>query len=129
MVFVLSLLLGAGAGFVLDWSERYFHSRGNRISVSVAFVLLTVGLSMVEFRLGPVQCGFSLLLVCMMTGTVFCNICETSGALMERLDRWTTPLSILFFILSGAELDLQILGNPMVLLIGGVYIADRKSVV
>ncbi|MCI9510455.1 MAG: sodium:proton antiporter [Angelakisella sp.] len=124
---VLSLLLGAGAGFVLDWSERYFHSRGNRISVSVAFVLLTVGLSMVEFRLGPVQCGFSLLLVCMMTGTVFCNICETSGALMERLDRWTTPLSILFFILSGAELDLQILGNPMVLLIGGVYIAARSA--
>ncbi len=124
---LLSLLLGAGAGYVLDWSERYFHSRGNRISVSVAFVLLTVGLSSVEFQLGPVHCGFSLLLVCMMTGTVFCNICQTSGALMERLDRWTTPLSILFFILSGAELDLQILGNPMVLLIGGVYIAARSA--
>ena len=124
---LLSLLLGAGAGYVLDWSERYFHSRGNRISVSVAFVLLTVGLSSVEFRLGPVRCGFSLLLVCMMTGTVFCNICQTSGALMERLDRWTTPLSVLFFILSGAELDLQILGNPMVLLIGAVYIAARST--
>ena len=124
---LLSLLLGAGAGYVLDWSERYFHSRGNRISVSVAFVLLTVGLSSVEFQLGPVHCGFSLLLVCMMTGTVFCNICQTSGALMERLDRWTTPLSILFFILSGAELDLQILGNPMVLLIGAVYIAARSA--
>ena len=124
---LLSLLLGAVAGLVLDWSERYFHSRGNRISVSVAFVLLTVGLSAVEFDLGPVHCGFSLLLVCMMTGTVFCNICETSGSLMERLDRWTTPLSILFFILSGAELDLQILGNPMVLLIGGTYIAARSA--
>lgn len=124
---LLSLLLGAGAGYVLDWSERYFHSRGNRISVSVAFVLLTVGLSSVEFQLGPVHCGFSLLLVCMMTGTVFCNICQTSGALMERLDRWTTPLSILFFILSGAELDLQILGNLMVLLIGAVYIAARSA--
>lgn len=124
---VLSLLLGGLTGFVLDWSERYFHSRGNRISVSVAFVLLTVGLSMVEFDLGPVHCGFSLLLVCMMTGTVFCNICETSAALMERLDRWTTPLSILFFVLSGAELDLQILRNPAVLLVGTVYILSRAA--
>ncbi len=124
---LFSLLLGAGAGYVLDGSERYFHSRGNRISMSVAFVLLTVGLSMVEFRLGPVHCGFSLLLVCMMTGTVFCNRCDFSASLMGRLDRWTTPLSILFFILSGAELDLRILANPLVLLIGAVYIAARSG--
>ena len=124
---LFSLLLGAGAGYVLDGSERYFHSRGNRISMSVAFVLLTVGLSMVEFQLGPVHCGFSLLLVCMMTGTIFCNICQTSGALMERLDRWTTPLSILFFVLSGAELDLEILSDPAVLLVGAVYIAARSA--
>ena len=104
---LFSLLLGAGAGYVLDGSERYFHSRGNRISMSVAFVLLTVGLSMVEFQLGPVHCGFSLLLVCMMTGTVFCNRCDFSASLMGRLDRWTTPLSILFFILSRADLDLR----------------------
>jgi Kef-type K+ transport system membrane component KefB len=124
---ILSLLLGAVAGFILDWSERYFHSRANRISMSVAFVLLTVGLSMIEFDLGPVHCGFSLLLVCMMTGTIFCNVCETSASLMERLDRWTTPLSILFFILSGAELDLKILRTPVVLLIGVVYIIARSA--
>ncbi len=63
--------------------------------------------------------------MCMMTGTVFCNVCKTSEALMERLDRWTTPLSILFFVLSGAELDMQILKNPVVLLIGIVYICGR----
>ncbi len=124
---VFSLLLGAVAGYILDWSERYFHSRGNRISMTVAFVLLTVGLSMVEFDLGPVHCGFSLLLVCMMTGTIFCNICETSAVLIERLDRWTTPLSILFFVLSGAELDLQILRSPVVLLIGAIYIMVRAA--
>lgn len=124
---VLSLLLGTAAGFILDWSERYFHSRGNRISISVAFVLLTVGLSMAEFQIGAIHCGFSLLLVCMMTGTIFCNVCETSAALMERLDRWTTPLTVLFFILSGAELDLKILRNPVVLLIGAVYILSRAT--
>ena len=89
--------------------------------------MLTVGLSMLEFQIGPVDCGFSLLLVCMMTGTVFCNVCPTSDELMDRLDRWVSPINILFFVLSGAELDLTILTNPMVLLIGVVYIVARSA--
>ena len=123
---VLSLGLGALAGLLLNQLEVYFHSRSKRISLSVAFVLLTVGLSMVSFKVGPIHCSFSLLLVCMMTGTVFCNICPTSDELMDRLDRWVSPVNILFFVLSGAELDLNILANPMVLLIGAVYIASRS---
>ena len=115
----LSLLMGAVAGYVLNLLEVYFHSRSKRMSLSVAFVLLTVGLSMIKFEMGGVQCGFSLLLVCMMTGTVFCNVCPTSEELMDRLDRWVSPINILFFVLSGAELDLTILSNPLVLLIGG----------
>ena len=114
---VLSLGLGALAGLLLNQLEIYFHSRSKRMSLSVAFVLLTVG---------PIHCSFSLLLVCMMTGTVFCNICPTSDELMDRLDRWVSPVNILFFVLSGAELDLNILANPMVLLIGAVYIASRS---
>lgn len=124
---VLSLLLGAAAGYVLNLLEVYFHSRSKRMSLSVAFVLLTVGLSMTEFELGGTRCGFSLLLVCMMTGTVFCNICPTSEELMDRLDRWVSPINILFFVLSGAELDLTILANPFVLLIGVVYIIARSA--
>ena len=109
---VLSLGLGALAGLLLNQLEIYFHSRSKRMSLSVAFVLLTVGLSMVSFEVGPIHCNFSLLLVCMMTGTVFCNICPTSDELMDRLDRWVSPVNILFFVLSGAELDLNILANP-----------------
>lgn len=124
---VLSLGLGALAGLCLHWLERYFHSRSKRMSVSIAFVLLTVGISMCEFEVGGVNCCFSLLLVCMMMGTVFCNICPTSEELMDRVDRWTAPVSILFFVLSGAELDLQILTNPAVLLIGVVYIIFRSA--
>ena len=124
---ILSLALGAAAGYVLNLLEVYFHSRSKRMSLSVAFVLLTVGLSMVSFKVGPIHCGFSLLLVCMMTGTVFCNICPTSEELMDRLDRWVSPINILFFVLSGAELDLTILANPLVLLIGVVYIAARSA--
>ena len=122
----LGLLCGALAGLLLNQLEVYFHSRSKRMSLSVAFVLLTVGLSMVSFKVGPIHCSFSLLLVCMMTGTVFCNICPTSDELMDRLDRWVSPVNILFFVLSGAELDLNILANPMALLIGAVYIASRS---
>ncbi len=123
---VLSLLLGGMAGWVLYRVEKYFHSRSKRLSISIGFVLLTVGLSMVEFEVGGMHCGFSLLLVCMMTGTVFCNICDFSEELMGRVDGWTTPLFVLFFVLSGAELDLNILANPPVLLIGAVYIVFRS---
>ena len=121
---ILSLALGAAAGYVLNLLEVYFHSRSKRMSLSVAFVLPTVGLSMTEFEINGTRCGFSLLLVCMMTGTVFCNICPTSEELM---DRWVSPINILFFVLSGAELDLTILANPLVLLIGVVYIAARSA--
>ena len=124
---VLSLGLGALAGLCLHWLERFYHSRSKRMSVSIAFVLLTVGISMCEFKLGGVHCCFSLLLVCMMMGTVFCNICPTSEELMDRVDRWTAPISILFFVLSGAELDLEILANPAALIIGVIYIASRSA--
>lgn len=124
---VLSLGLGAVMGVLLDRLEIFFHSRSKRMTISVAFVMLTVGLSMLEFSIGPVHCGFSLLLVCMMTGTVFCNVCDTSQELMDRVERWTSPLNVLFFVISGAELDMQILANPVTLIVGAVYILSRSA--
>ena len=123
---VLSLGLGAVMGWLLNWVEQFFHSRSKRLTISIAFVMLTVGLSMIKFHIGPVHCGFSLLLVCMMTGTVFCNICSTSEELMDRIDGWTMPLNVLFFVISGAELDLNVLANPITLLVGVIYIASRS---
>ena len=123
---VLSLGLGALMGFLLNFVEQFFHSRSKRMTISVAFVLLTVGLSMIKFTVFGIHCGFSLLLVCMMTGTVFCNICNTSEELMERVEGWTVPLNILFFVISGAELDLQVLIQPVTLIIGVVYILMRS---
>ena len=123
---VLSLGLGAIMGWLLNFVERFFHSRSKRLTISVAFVLLTVGLSMLKFQIGPVHCGFSLLLVCMMTGTIFCNICDTSEELMDRVDGWTMPLNILFFVISGAELDLNVLVQPVTLIVGVLYILARS---
>ena len=123
---VLSLGLGAVMGILLDRVEYLFHSRSKRMTISVAFVLLTVGLSMLSFTVAGIHCGFSLLLVCMMTGTMFCNVCDTSEELMERVERWTVPLHVLFFVISGAELDLQVLMSPVTLLVGVIYIAARS---
>ena len=123
---LLSLVLGGIMGWLLHFVEQFFHSRSKRRAVSVAFVLLTVGLSMLKFQIGPVHIGFSLLLVCMMTGTVFCNICSTSEELMERVESWTVPLNILFFVISGAELDLMVLANPVTLIVGVIYIIARS---
>ena len=122
---VLSLGLGSLMGLLLNWVERFFHSRSKRMTISVAFVLLTVGLSYLKFEVAGIHCSFSLLLVCMMTGTIFCNICSTSEELMDRVDGWTMPLNILFFVISGAELDLTVVVHPVTIAVGVVYILSR----
>ena len=124
---VLSLSLGSLMGWLLNWVEQFFHSRSKRMTISVAFVLLTVGLSSLKFEIAGLHCGFSLLLVCMMTGTIFCNICSTSEELMDRVDGWTMPLNILFFVISGAELDLTVVIQPVTILIGVIYILSRSA--
>ena len=124
---VLSLLLGAAAGFVLTELERMFHSNTNRTSMTIAFVFLTVGLASLRFEVGGVQIGFSSLLVCMMLGTVFCNLSPLSDDLMGRADRWSQPLLAVFFVVSGAELQLEVFAHPMLVLIGAVYILFRSA--
>lgn len=123
---VLSLALGFVMGLLFTMCEKYFHSRSKRMAVSVTFVMMTVALSSMSFDIGTVHIGFSSLLACMMLGTVFCNICEVSEELMERADRWTTPVLILFFVISGAELELSVFADIMVVVIGAVYIISRS---
>ncbi len=121
----MSLALGFAMGAIFTYCERFFHSRSKRLAMSVAFVLATVGLSKISFEICGVHIAFSSLLVCMMLGTVFCNMCDFSENLMDRLDRWTAPLFILFFVISGAELELSIFKDIAVVLIGVVYIVSR----
>jgi len=123
---VLSLGLGALMGKLLTELEKLFNSNSNRLSLTIGFVVLTVALSMLRFDLGGVHIGFSSLLVCMMMGTIFCNICPLSGELMQRSERWTAPLYVLFFVLSGAELELSVFSDIAVVGIGVVYILFRS---
>ena len=123
---VLSLVLGFVMGLLFTLCERFFHSRSKRMAMSVTFVFLTVAISSLKFTVGGVHVGFSSLLSCMMLGTVFCNICDFSEELMDRADRWTAPILILFFVISGAELELSVFADVAVVLIGLTYIAARS---
>jgi len=124
---VLSLGLGFIMGLLFTLCEKYFHSRSKRMAVSVTFVMMTVAISSLKFYVGGIHIGFSSLLACMMLGTVFCNMCEVSEELMERADRWTTPVLILFFVISGAELELSVFADWAVVVVGIVYIISRSA--
>ncbi len=124
---VLSLGLGALLGTILTKIEKLFNSNTNRLNMTIAFVFLTVSLAKLEFQIGPVTVGFSSLLVCMMLGTMFCNLCPLSDELMEKADRWTSPLFALFFVLSGAELELDVFANLMIVLLGLLYVVARSA--
>lgn len=120
-----SLLLGGFMGWLLTQLEKLFNSNTNRLNMTIAFVFMTVSLAMMEFQIGPVHVGFSSLLVCMMLGTVFCNLCPLSQDLMGAADKWTSPLFALFFVISGAELELSVFADAAIVLIGVVYIIFR----
>jgi len=121
-----SLILGSIMGMLLTLLEKLFFSNSNRLSLTIAFVMATVALSGISFSIGPVTVSFSSLLVCMMLGTMFCNLCPRSIDIMGRADKWTVPLFALFFILSGAELELSVFQSISVVLIGIVYIVSRS---
>ena len=122
---VCSLALGAVMGWLLTQLEKMFNSNTNRLNMTTAFVFMTVALSAFKFEIGPVHIGFSSLLVCMMLGTVFCNICPLSHDLMSASDKWTSPLLALFFVISGAELELSVFADIAIVGIGVVYIVFR----
>ena len=123
---IISLALGAIMGLLFHFTERFFHSRSKRMSISIAFVLLTVAITTVDFHIGGVHFAFSTLLTCMMLGTIFCNVCDVSEEIMDRTERWTAPLYVLFFALSGAELDFSAFADIAIIGVGIVYIIFRS---
>ena len=122
---ICSLVLGSIMGWLLTQLEKLFNSNTNRLNMTIAFVIMTVSLSMMKFHIGPIHIGFSTLLVCMMLGTIFCNICPLSNDLMAASDKWTSPLFALFFVISGAELELSVFNDMSIIIIGIAYIVSR----
>lgn len=125
---VASLAFGALIGWIFSLVEKYFNSRSKRLSLAVTFVVLCAGFSKMEFSLGGgVEIGFSSLLVCMMCSTIFCNLCDFSEDIMGKTERWTAPIYVLFFVISGAELDLRVFADIAVVGIGVAYILARST--
>ncbi len=123
---VLSLVLGTVSGLLFTAAEKMFSSNSKRLTLSLMFVFLTVAVSQLKFQIGGITIGFSSLLVCMMLGTMFCNVCDFSAEIMEKTDRWAQPLFVLFFVLSGAELELNVFRDLAVVGIGAAYIISRS---
>ena len=123
---IFSLILGAVMGWLLTKVEKVFFSNSNRLSMTISFVVMTIAMASREFEIaGGVRISFSPLLVCMMLGTVFCNMSEYSADIMERSQRWTAPLYATFFVLSGAGLDFTVFHSYVNVLIGVIYILVR----
>lgn len=123
---ICSLVLGSALGYVLAKLEKMFYSNTNRMSLSISFVFLTIALAALRFNIGAITISFSSLLVCMMLGTLFCNISDDPDDLMNRVNKWTSPLNACFFVLSGAELEITAFKNIFYIIIGITYIVFRS---
>lgn len=118
----LSLAIGAALGALLALVMRFFKSRANRLTLMITTVFLGVGLTKLFAFID--WYSLSSLLLCMMIGAVFANMRSDSNLVVEGVDRWTPPLFMFFFILSGAELDVRVIVT--VGLIGVIYIVARS---
>ncbi len=122
----LSLSIGAILGLIISFANRYFKSRANRISWAIFAIFASVGLYAM-FRL-PQMGGFELssLLMCMMAGALYCNLAKDANRTFEFMDRFTSPIYMLFFMISGASLDLTVFSKGyLIIVIALVYLLCR----
>lgn len=112
----LSLLVGGAFGAILALMMRYFRSNANRLCLMLVSVFACVALSEMW--------KLSSLLTCMMLGAVFANMRKDSVRVFKVCENWTPSLFMLFFVLSGAELDFSILLT--VGITGVIYIVFRS---
>ncbi|HNX15824.1 MAG TPA: cation:proton antiporter [Bacilli bacterium] len=121
---VISLGIGTAVGFLLTLAMRWFHSRANRLSLMIVSVLLVVMLA--RIKVGSYEATISSLLACMMIGTILVNARADGEQILEGVERWTPPLFMLFFVISGASLDLSVFfKGGLILIVAGVYIVFR----
>ena len=69
--------------------------------------------------------GLSSLLACMMMSGVLVNISTEIDVMFPIVDRLTPPIFMLFFVISGAELNIGII--PTIGVVGAIYIVFRVA--
>ena len=110
-----ALVLGAVLGLLFTFPLRYFKKDSNRLIITVGFVFLGSSLAS--------MLGLSELLLCMAMGATLVNISSASGPILRLVDSITPPIFLMFFVVSGAELDISIL--PQIGAIGVLYVVFR----
>lgn len=123
---IMSLGLGTVVAIILSFLEKKFYSNSNRLILIISSIILVVAIAKMTFRFGDFGAKFSPLLSCMMLGAVFCNISSHADDLMDKSYSWAKPILVMFFVLSGAELDVQVFKNPIAIMIGVTYILSRS---
>lgn len=113
---LLSLAIGAALGFIVSGGVKIFHSRANRLTIIILAIFAGVALSK--------MLNLSSLLLCMMIGAIYCNFDSHTEPVMDVYDRWSHPLYVLFFVVSGAQLDVRLLLS--VGIVGVVYLVARS---
>lgn len=114
---VLSLVIGALIGVLLTFGLGFFTSRSNRLTAVIAAVFIGTSVSSIF--------DLSSLLLCMSIGAVMANFYNESEKMLDLTEHWTPIVLLLFFVISGAELDLSII--PTVGLLGVLYIVLRSA--
>ena len=109
------LAFGALLGILMVLAVNVYTGRGNRLAITLMMICLCVGVSDLV--------GFSSLLACMMLSMVFVNLSRYRTKIYEPLDRITPPVYMMFFIISGASLDVTIITSVGV--VGAVYVVGR----
>ena len=109
-----ALILGFALGLLFMLPLKFFRSSSNRLIITIGMVFLAVGISNLI--------GVSALLCCMAMGAMLVNVSNSSSELLKLVDGITPPIFLLFFAVSGAELNLSVIPIGLV---GVLYIVLR----
>lgn len=130
---VVSIALGAALGALVSLGCKLFKSRANRMIMVITAILIVVGLSLLaselKWKMFNEDFSFSSLLGCMMIGAMFINMRSDASRTLERVDQFTPPLYMLFFVISGASLDITIFaskGALVVVIVALTYVIARS---
>ena len=117
-----ALVSGLLFGAILVTLTNWFTGRGNRISIVIAVLFLMIALS--RFIIGTYAFELSSLLMAMFAGAYFTNRSKHVETIMPLVERITPPLIILFFVLSGADIQLEAFSATAVLILV-IYLVFR----
>ena len=125
---MISLVVGTALGFIISFMSRFFRSRNNRLIWCIFSVFAALGIYYLFKSQMMGSFELSSLLICMMAGAIYTNFVKESNRTLDVMDRFTSPIYMMFFVISGASLDLSIFFNKdglLVVIIALIYIIFR----